>query len=129
MGQALDEGTDLDELIGVEAGGGLVQDEQFGVTDEGLRQADTLAIAFAQFADMFVPLGRETDEIYKIIYDLTIGQPRHELKIFGDVHLLVEGIILRQITDRRRHRDCTAVGFPKPHEDLHERRFAGSVRT
>ena len=152
FGKILDECTNLDELVRVETCGGLVQDEQFGVADKGLRQADTLAIAFAQFADMFVPLGRETDEIYERAYPqqcstdshrqsdraelfthkgkgaFSCGQPRHEFEVFGDVHLLIKGIILRQISDRCGHRDGTAIGFPKPHENLHERRFAGSVR-
>ena len=46
--------ADFDDLLGVEAGGGLVEDQDIGVVDDGLRQADALAVAFGKLADQLV---------------------------------------------------------------------------
>ena len=41
----------LPDLVGVQADGGFVEDEQVGVADECLRQADALAVALREIAD------------------------------------------------------------------------------
>ena len=49
--QVLDQGADLNDLLGVQAHGGLVQDQHRGVADERLGNAHTLLIALGQVAD------------------------------------------------------------------------------
>ena len=63
FGKTLDEGTDLDELVGVETCGRFIKDEQFRIAEKRLCQADTLAIALGELTDMFVPLGSQSDEV------------------------------------------------------------------
>ena len=56
-----------------------------------------------------------------------IGHFSHELQVLGDIHLLVEGVIFRQVADTRGGGDGTGVGRPETDEDLHEGGFAGTV--
>ena len=49
--EALDEVADLDDLLRVEADGGLVQNENRRVAEQSLRNADTLLVALRQVAD------------------------------------------------------------------------------
>src|SRR5204863_6284045 len=49
--EALDELAGLDDLLGVEARGGLVEDEHVGVGEDGLGEADALAVALGEPAD------------------------------------------------------------------------------
>ena len=48
--QAFDQVTDLDDLLRVEADGGLVQNENRRVAEQSLRNADTLLVALRQVA-------------------------------------------------------------------------------
>ena len=50
-GEVLQQLADFDDLLGVEAGSGLIEDQHIGVVDDGLRQADALAVAFGKLAD------------------------------------------------------------------------------
>ena len=50
-GEGLEELADFDDLLGVEAGGGLIEDEDIGVVDDGLGDSDALAVAFGELAD------------------------------------------------------------------------------
>ena len=58
-GQAPDEIARLDDLLRIEAGGRLVEDQDFGVVNERLRQADALPVALRQLAA--VPIGHVGD--------------------------------------------------------------------
>ena len=49
--QVFDEGADLDDLLGVQAHGGLVQNEHRGVADQRLGNAHALLIALGEVAD------------------------------------------------------------------------------
>ena len=49
--EALDKVADLDDLLRVEANGGLVQNEDRRVAEQSLRNADTLLVALRQVAD------------------------------------------------------------------------------
>ena len=42
------------DLLGVEAGGRLVENQDVGVVDDGLRQSDALPVALGKLADQFV---------------------------------------------------------------------------
>ena len=50
-GEGLDEGADLAHLVGIESDGGFVEDEDIGIVDEGLGEADALAVALGELAD------------------------------------------------------------------------------
>ncbi len=41
------------DLLGVEPGGGFVENQNVRVVNDGLRQSDALPVAFGQFADEF----------------------------------------------------------------------------
>ena len=51
LAEVLDEFADLADLVRVEADGRLIEDEQVGVADEGIREADALAVALGKRAD------------------------------------------------------------------------------
>ena len=52
--QALDQRPGLDDLLRVQAGGGLVQNQDVGIVDDRLRQSDALPVAFGKLADQLV---------------------------------------------------------------------------
>ena len=54
-GQRLEQVADFDDLLRVETGGGLVQDQHVGIVDDRLRQADALPVALGELADQLVP--------------------------------------------------------------------------
>ena len=54
-----DKFADFNELVRIETGGGLVQNQHFGVVDERLRDADTLFVTARQGPDFLVLLGGE----------------------------------------------------------------------
>ena len=49
--QVFDEGADLNDLLGVQAHGGLVQNQHRGVAQQGLGDAHPLLIALRKVAD------------------------------------------------------------------------------
>ena len=53
-GERLDEVARLVDLLGIEAGGGLVEDQHVGVVDDGLGEADALAVALGELAEQLV---------------------------------------------------------------------------
>ena len=53
--EALDELARLDDLLRVEAGRRLVEDQHVRVVEDRLREADALAVALRELADQLVP--------------------------------------------------------------------------
>ena len=53
-GEGREQLADLDDLLGIETAGRLVEDQDVGVVDDGLGDADALAVAFGQLADQLV---------------------------------------------------------------------------
>jgi len=53
-GQRFDQGTDLGDLLGIEADGRLIEDEHVRIADDRLGQPDTLAIALGELADQAI---------------------------------------------------------------------------
>ena len=49
--QLLNQVADLNNLLGIQAHSGLVQDQKFRAAQQGLSHADTLFIAFRKVAD------------------------------------------------------------------------------
>lgn len=91
----------LFQLVGVEACGGLVEDEHLRVVDEGLRQSHALAVAFGEGADFFAQFGAEACELdyfvdaLTAVFDLVyVGDEAQELR---DIHLGVERVVLGQV--------------------------------
>ena len=50
-------------MVGVKTGGGFIEDEQLGVAEEGLCKAYKLAVTFAEFTNMFVALGSQSNSL------------------------------------------------------------------
>ena len=51
--EILDQLADLADLIGIQSAGRLVENEQIGFMDEGVRKADALSVTFGKRADQF----------------------------------------------------------------------------
>ncbi len=52
--QTLDQVARLDDLVRVESGGGLVQNQDVGIMDDRLRQSYALPVPFGQLPDFLV---------------------------------------------------------------------------
>jgi len=111
----------------------------------GLCQADALAVAFRQGPDFLVRLDAEPCLLNHRL-DAFVGgfafQLVHagdELKVFADVHVEVERVVLRQVAHDAFHghgvvHDVMAFhthrargGRDEAGDDLHQRRLAGAV--
>ena len=55
VAQLANQGADLADLIRIEADGGLVEDDDVRLVDDGLSDADPLLVALGQRADQPVP--------------------------------------------------------------------------
>lgn len=51
--ELLDESTDGPDLVGIESVGGFVEDEEVGLVDEGIGEANALAVSFGESFDHF----------------------------------------------------------------------------
>ena len=95
-GQALDQVPRLVDLLGVETGGGLVEDQHIRIVNDRLRQAYALAIAFGKFTQQFVLHIRNGAALANVIDplpQLRAGKPfklADERQVFGGFHLRVE---------------------------------------
>ena len=56
LAERADEVADFDDLIGVEADGRLVENQNVRVAEQGLRDAYPLAIALGELVDELVPV-------------------------------------------------------------------------
>ena len=59
-GEALDQLARFDDLLRVESGGRLVENQDVGIVNDGLREADALPVAFGELADQLVSARRAT---------------------------------------------------------------------
>ncbi len=53
-GEALDQVAHFDDLLGIEAHGGLIENDDFGIVHQGLGQADALLVAAGEALDQLV---------------------------------------------------------------------------
>lgn len=141
LSYAFDEGPNFHELIGIQSGSGLVQDEHFGVVDKRSSEAYTLAESFGKLSDGFVPLGSEArlDNHFFHTRGGRAVDARHKGKVFGDVQIRVQGVVLGQIPyfllDVQwmiRHGKITDKGGARglgevPRDDLHQGAFPGAI--
>ncbi len=101
----LDQLPDLHDLVGVQSGRGLIEDEHLGIVDHRLGQADALAVALAKLSDALVFLGIEAAHAHHLgqaLADPAIGQALHacrETQVVEHGHVLVQWVVLRQIAD------------------------------
>ncbi len=80
----LDELARLDDLLGIEARGGLVEDQHIGVVDDRLGQADALPVALGELAQQLVAHVADGAALQDLIHaPAEVGlrdalEPRHE---------------------------------------------------
>ncbi len=108
LAQVVDQGANLDHLGGVQADGGLVQDNDLRLPQQRGGDAHPLAVAFGKVADQppFHPLqagagGGDLHSVQAVRPALGSLQFRHKKQIFPHRHLLVKGRLLRQIPNAR----------------------------
>ena len=102
--QVLDEGADLDDLLGVQAHGGLVQNEHRGIADECLGNAHALLVALGQVADEPVihvlNLHQPADLLDVLLPgELCLFQVVHEVQVLFHRHVHVQGRLLGQVAN------------------------------
>lgn len=101
--QGLDEGADLDDLLGVQAHGGLVQDDDLRVPQEGLGDAHPLLIALGEVLDE--PVGHvggpgDLHDVAQLLLQLPGAEalgPAHEGEILLGGAVQIEGRALGQV--------------------------------
>jgi hypothetical protein len=92
----------LDDLPGVQSGRRLVEDQDLGVVDDGLRQAHALPVALRELGA--VPVGhvghpRPLHDLADAILDVGAKalDLRHERQVLADGHVRIERRRLRQV--------------------------------
>ena len=143
----LDQFADLDDLVGVQSVGRLVEDDEFRLVDDGLRDADPLLVTTREVADeTFAEMG-DSATSHRLLYGRRNLVFRHqaELRTVGDVLLDVEvavhGRSLREETDMllRFHRVFSQIDIldediplslvENTADDVHRSGFTGTVRS
>ncbi len=93
----LDVPDDLRLLVGIEIGGGLVEDQDRRIVHQRLPEADALAVAVGEGADVLAEhLGQaaDVDDPLHPLLERGLVQAAHvsdELEVLPDAHVLVEG--------------------------------------
>src|SRR5262249_42196555 len=101
--------ADFDDLLGIETAGGFIEDQDIGVVDDGLREADALAVAFGELRDELAAHVAERaalDDFVYAVLDLALRnalQLAHEIEVLDHLHLGVNRRRLRQIADPLLH--------------------------
>jgi hypothetical protein len=105
--QLLDELADIGQLVGVQSRGRLIEDEHGWVVHHRLGQTYPLAVAFRQGADGLVLLALQAgqgDHLGDALPRLAqLVQPRYEAEILAHVHILIQRVVLGQVTDLAPH--------------------------
>ena len=144
--ERVNELADIDDLFGVEPGGGLVEDQHVGAVNQRLRQPDALPVAAREMADDLVPHVPERATLQHGVDaagDLGAGdslQPRHEVEKLDDFHFGVERRSFGQIADPLLHLEgllghvesgdggLAQRGGQEPGQDPHRGGLAGAIR-
>ena len=106
--QVFDEGAAFNNLLGVQAHGGLVQNEHRGVANQGLGNAHALLVALGQVADKPVKdvlnLHQPADFLDMLLPgELGLFQLVHKIQVFLYRHIHVQGRQLRQVANHLFH--------------------------
>ncbi len=112
----------LDPCPRVEAGGGLVEEQDLGVVDERVRQAEPLLHAARQRLDVLVALVAEVDELEEVADHASSAGRRdavaasEEVEVLPDLHVVVDPEHVRHEPDDAPH----LIGVPghRPARDL-----------
>ena len=105
LGQVADQVAHVLDLGGVEPVGGLVQDQDGRLVEDGLRHPHALAVAAGQGGDGDSPLGGQLGALQGLADRRrpVLGPDPMErglvIQVVDDGHLRVEGAVLRQIAD------------------------------
>ena len=142
--QFLNQVADLDDLLGVQAHGGLVQDQNVRIADQCLGDAHTLAVSFGQVADEAVVHVRDFYQLANFIDVLLSGdfdlvEIIDKIQIILDGHIQIERGQFRQIPDfgfcldgivqnfMAVDGDGAGCGGQIAGDDVHGRGFTGAV--
>jgi hypothetical protein len=124
----------------------MVEDEQLGVAQERLGQADALAVALGQLADQAAAHVRDEAPLHHLVHLRPPLSPahaldlRHELQVCAHREVRVEGGVLGQVADAPPHLQRLAEDVESGHpraatgrrhearEDLHGGGLPGAVR-
>src|SRR5439155_9298867 len=121
-----DELADLAHLLGVEADGGLVEDEELGLVEEGLREGETLTHAGRVGAHFAVDRGAEAGDLEGFV-EVSFGEglatgEREGLEIVDAGHVRHEAGALDDRADAAQERAAGAHALAEE-----ERAAAGGV--
>ena len=125
--QTFDERTHETYLVRIKPDGRFVEDDQIRLVNDGIRQPDTLFVAFGKLTDDALAHIRETALLENRINAVPRAsatqafQPRAKLEVFADAHLVVQRIIFRHVTDATTH----FLGIVKHIVARHARRAGG----
>ena len=103
--EAVNQISGFRDLLGIESGGWLVENENVGVVNDGLRQANALPVAFRQLRDQFTLDVADGTTLHHLFCSaLYLGfryilQLRDECQVILDRHLRVQGRRLGKIAD------------------------------
>ena len=145
--QALNKSTNPHQLLWVETAGGLIQDQDLGIMEDGLSQPDSLPVALGQGAQDAMlpalesePLHRVANAVEPVIpWNLTDLSDEPQVLTHGQVH--VQGRRLRQVPNGPSYRHgifeyivAGNAGSPlrcwhKPSQYAHGRGFSCAIRT
>ncbi len=141
LAYAFDEGANLYQLIGIQSGGGFVQDENFGVVEQGRSQAHALAVALGQLSNDLVAFWGQSRLRNHFFY--TLGrcavQAGHKMQILRDVEVRVQRIVFREVPYflldvqgvgthfKTAHLRVPAGGRQITGQDFHQGTFTGAV--
>ena len=136
----------LDDLLGIEAGGGLVEDQHVGIVDDGLREADALPVAFRKLADQLVADIADGAALHDFVdaarrdRSADALELADEVEVLADLHFRVERRRFGQVADALLHLHrllhdveagdiaVPAVGRQEAGENAHGGGFPGAVR-
>ena len=137
---------DLHHLLGIQAHGGLVQNDNLGEAQDGLGQADPLAVALGQVPDQpgahILQMGQGQD-LRQLVRPLLLGdllQLRAEAQVLLHRHIRIQRRDLGEIADAGTgglrllqnivalHQDLSLRGRQIAGHDIHCGGFSGAVR-
>ncbi len=115
----LDQRPHIGELVGVQAAGGLIEDQHLRVMDQGLRQAHPLAVALAQLPDALVLLAPQAHQLHHALGPRgPVAQPvhpRHEAQVLMHVQVQVQRVVLGQVAHVAAHVHAVRTGVEAAH--------------
>ncbi|OPZ23512.1 MAG: hypothetical protein BWZ02_03186 [Lentisphaerae bacterium ADurb.BinA184] len=142
-GEEADDVLDLTAADGVEARGGFIEDDQLGVVDKGLGEADATGHALGELADGAVAGGAEADHFEELpgAFGAFVGmdaeEGAEEIKRLGGGQVAVEVGFLGKVADAAfgldvagglaKDDELAARGVEQAEEELDGGGFAGAV--